>query len=422
MGHAMKWKPGVFRESFESHKVGDEAAGLRPDMGPQRRASAPKLRGGIVQSSGRKGGPSRGASDGQTGAAPDAPAGGSPGRNAGPGAGVYALGRARRVTVKARYRTHTAVVRGGRQPLLAAHLRYLARPAATGLDRAEAFFTADEDHIDAAGVPARWARDRLHWRLIVSPEDGASLDLRRYARDYADRLSAELGTPLEWVAAAHRNTDHPHVHLVVRGVRAGGRDLTLPRDVVGDRLRQWAEELAARSLGERSEAEADAYLARLAGARRATGLDALVLGLASGGERRGDESAGGWLDVRVPRDWTPEAAGRHHLERRLETLATMNLAERTSPPFRRATWRVHADLIERLGRLSDGGADRVIAGLDAGRSHELAVAAPDPASTSIVRANAAVALPPPGDRTPAPTVKQITEIGEKERDYGRGSD
>ena len=192
--------------------------------------------------------------------------------------------------------------------------------------------------------------------IILSPEEGDQLDLRQFVRDYAERLERELDTPLEWVAVTHHNTDQTHAHLLIRGVRSGGRDLTLPREVVGERLREWAEELATRMLGERSEQEADAYLERLAAARRPTELDALLLDLATptaGVDSPTDGAQGAWREVQIPRDWSPELAGRHHLERRLGVLADLGLAERITPPFRRAKWHVRNDLVEQLERLTE---------------------------------------------------------------------
>jgi type IV secretory pathway VirD2 relaxase len=33
-------------------------------------------------------------------------------------------------------------------------------------------------------------------------------------------MEKDLGTELEWVAVAHHNTEHPHVHVALRGVRS----------------------------------------------------------------------------------------------------------------------------------------------------------------------------------------------------------
>ena len=91
--------------------------------------------------------------------------------------------------------------------------------------------------MDVADLPQRWRGDRHHWRLIVSPQDARALDLTAFARGYAARLGDCLNTPLEWAGVVHVNTDHPHVHLLIRGQRRGGRDLVMPRGFGAEGLR-----------------------------------------------------------------------------------------------------------------------------------------------------------------------------------------
>jgi type IV secretory pathway VirD2 relaxase len=35
-------------------------------------------------------------------------------------------------------------------------------------------------------------------------------------------MENDLGTDLEWIAVAHHNTEHPHLHMVIRGVGSDG--------------------------------------------------------------------------------------------------------------------------------------------------------------------------------------------------------
>ena len=53
-------------------------------------------------------------------------------------------------------------------------------------------------------------------------------------------MEKDLGTDLEWVAAEHHNTEHPHVHLVIRGVRDSGETLHLSREYVQQGIRSIA--------------------------------------------------------------------------------------------------------------------------------------------------------------------------------------
>jgi hypothetical protein len=57
-------------------------------------------------------------------------------------------------------------------------------------------------------------RHVAYHRLILSP--GAPVeDLQRWTRLAMADLSRHLGQELHWVAVAHRNTAHPHVHLLL---------------------------------------------------------------------------------------------------------------------------------------------------------------------------------------------------------------
>jgi type IV secretory pathway VirD2 relaxase len=142
-----------------------------------------------------------------------------------------------------------------------AHGRYIARESATreGDPKAVGFDNRGES-IDIAERLEGWQRagdDRL-WKLIVSPEFGDRADLRRLTRDLVSRMERDLGTPLEWVAVTHHNTEHPHVHIALRGIDAEGRPLGLSRDYVKQGIREIAEDLCTRQLGYRTESDAAA--------------------------------------------------------------------------------------------------------------------------------------------------------------------
>src|SRR5208337_4721463 len=109
-----------------------------------------------------------------------------------------------------------------------------------------------------------------------SPEFGYRLNLRQYSRELMRRMEGDLGTQLEWVAAIHHNTAHPHVHLAIRGVDVKGIPLRLARDYVRGGLRERAEELATETLGYRSPADAQEARRREALQTRYTSLDRIL--------------------------------------------------------------------------------------------------------------------------------------------------
>src|SRR2546423_2573892 len=60
-------------------------------------------------------------------------------------------------------------------------------------------------------------RRRAVYRLVISPERAHGLDLTRLTRRAVSSLQAETDG-LRWIAAIHRNTAHPHVHLGIAGM------------------------------------------------------------------------------------------------------------------------------------------------------------------------------------------------------------
>jgi len=130
-----------------------------------------------------------------------------------------------------------------------AHGRYVARESATqGGKASEAGFNATEQNLDIAAKLDKWqgAGDERLFKIIASPEFGDHLNLHQYARELVHRMEYDLGVQLEWVAAVHYNTEHPHVHIALRGVDKKGIPLRLPREYIRGGLRQRAEEIATK--------------------------------------------------------------------------------------------------------------------------------------------------------------------------------
>jgi len=81
-------------------------------------------------------------------------------------------------------------------------------------------------------LDAHQARGYLAHRLMLSPpEDMRPDDLRALTRHVMAELARDRRQALHWVAVEHRNTDHPHVHIVLAGGAGDGR----PRELRLDR-------------------------------------------------------------------------------------------------------------------------------------------------------------------------------------------
>src|SRR5579875_413653 len=157
-----------------------------------------------------------------------------------------------------------------------AHGRYIVRGSAAGSRGAG--FDQTSDQCDIAQRLDEWqaAGDPRLFKLIISPEFGERLDLRELTRGLLSRMESDLGSALQWVAVVHFNTEHPHVHVALRGIRDTGEPLVLGRDYVKSGIRARAEELCTAALGYRTERDAaEAARCEIAEARY-TSLDRLI--------------------------------------------------------------------------------------------------------------------------------------------------
>jgi len=87
-------------------------------------------------------------------------------------------------------------------------------------------------------------RRRAVYRFVLSPEHAEGLDLGRLTEAAVARLEAESGARgLRWIAAEHRNTAHPHVHLILAAYSEESPDQFRPLILNRRRLAAMKEEL-----------------------------------------------------------------------------------------------------------------------------------------------------------------------------------
>jgi type IV secretory pathway VirD2 relaxase len=206
-----------------------------------------------------------------------------------------------------------------------AHGRYIARESGGGAVLSRSLNEKpNEAHQprDPARELEQWQSegDPRLWKLIVSPEFGERVDLDRLTRDLMARMEKDLGTKLEWVAVTHFNTEHPHVHIALRGVREDRSALDLPRDYVRHGIRAIAEDLCTRQLGHRNQLDTIAAERREIQERRFTSLDRMI--------SRSNSVNGSTAEYFVvPRRRGPGSRARNeHIDARLVVLQQMGLA------------------------------------------------------------------------------------------------
>jgi type IV secretory pathway VirD2 relaxase len=262
--------------------------------------------------------------------------------------------RSRGAVVKARVVRHTA-----RAGSLSQHLTYLRREGVTRDGEKARMFGPEIESVDVDAFTERCREDRHHFRFIVSPDDALEMeDLRAFTRDLARQMEKDLGTGLDWVAIDHWNTEHPHVHLIVRGRRDDGQDLVISRDYIKEGMRDRARDLITQELGPRTELDIRRSLERQIEAERWTELDRQLV-------RETRES--GILDMAPAPGRQPD---EHHALKvgRLRKLEALGLATEicnaqwVMEPESEATLRAlgeRGDIIKRMHRaLTDRGIER----------------------------------------------------------------
>jgi type IV secretory pathway VirD2 relaxase len=226
-------------------------------------------------------------------------------------------GRSRLVTMKTRIVRHTA-----RAAPLSAHLGYLRREGVTRDGEKVRLLGRDTDNADANAFAERCQDDRHHFRFIVSPEDAADMaDLKSFTRELAGQMEKDLGTKLDWVAVDHWNTQHPHVHIIVRGVADDGQDLIIARDYIKDGMRARAQDLVTQELGPRTDLDIQRALERQVEAEHWTQLDRQLVR---------DADPTGVINMSPPPDRQPDEF--HTLKiGRLWKLESLGLADQIAP-------------------------------------------------------------------------------------------
>ena len=229
----------------------------------------------------------------------------------------FITARSRGAVIKARVVRHSA-----RSAPLGTHLDYLRREGVTRDGEKARLFGSGGEDADAKAFTERCEGDRHHFRFIVSPDDAGEMgDLKSFTRDLVGQMEKDLATRLDWVAVDHWNTGHPHVHLIVRGIRDDGQDLVISRDYIKEGMRDRARDLITRELGPRTDLDIRRALDRQVDAERWTQLDRQLLR---------DARGPGVIDFAPRPGEQPDA---YHTQKigRLRKLESLGLADEIGP-------------------------------------------------------------------------------------------
>ncbi|TJV17986.1 VirD2 family relaxase/mobilization nuclease [Mesorhizobium sp.] len=284
------------------------------------------------------------------------------GRSASLRANRLITSRSRGAVVKAR------VVRQfrGSTPL-AAHLKYLRREGVTRDGEKAKMFGPDKDDADHEAFSDRCKDDRHYFRFIVSPDDAHELgDLKSFARDLMVDMERDLGTKLDWVGVDHWNTEHPHVHILVRGVADDGENLVISRDYIRHGMRDRASDILTQTLGLRTDYDIRRTIEKQVDTERWTQLDRQLAR---------DTDRHGIIDLAPHPDSQPDEfltlkVGRLHRLESLGLAAEIRPGQWTMAEEAESTLRAlgeRGDIIKRMHRsltghgIDKGAADYVLA-------------------------------------------------------------
>ena len=250
-----------------------------------------------------------------------------------------ALGpRSRRVIVKVRIVKHADI----KPAALRENLDYIERDGVQPDGSPGRLEAAEREEIDAESFARRIEPDRHHFKIIVSPEDGAQIgDLKAYTRELMAQVERDLGTRLEWVGTDHWDTDNPHIHILLRGQDEVGKDLVIAGDYIAHGMRHRAAELATRWLGPRTEREIRESVTREVEQQRWTSLDRAL-------QRSAPD---GTLDLAGLSSAVRDREYRALLIGRLQRLGQLGLAERHGPN----RWQLSPDLEPLLRAMGERG-------------------------------------------------------------------
>jgi hypothetical protein len=131
---------------------------------------------------------------------------------------------------------------------------------------------AQEHQLGSLAESWQRAGDKRIFKIILSPED-PNVNFQRTAEDMVARIEQHTGAPVEWGGVVHRNTDHPHAHIVVRGRLPSGEPLKLPPALVSKGLREAVQSSLTRQLGPRTIADIEHQKQIELTANRVTPLD-----------------------------------------------------------------------------------------------------------------------------------------------------
>lgn len=113
----------------------------------------------------------------------------------------------------------------------------------------------------------------LHFKFIISPDKTENLNLNLFTRTVVEKIEQWEGRKFYWKAAVHKDTENPHIHLLINGVDKNGRPVKFKKDFLKHKLHEISRTLLTRVYGQRTRQDIENYQNRRVNSLRWTELD-----------------------------------------------------------------------------------------------------------------------------------------------------
>ena len=227
--------------------------------------------------------------------------------------------------------------KNGHEGQWTAHGRYLERKGAQRENEKGLGFNETDDDISIVKTVKVWqeAGDKHLFKIILSPEKAADIDLKEHVRELMKRIEKDLGTKLQWVAIEHYNTLHFHVHLDIRGIRDDGQKLRIDKEYIKTSFRERSQQILTEKLGIRMGQDVLESRNKIIKARHITDMDREINSKLT-------------KDHCINLDWCTKNGYLYkknfQIKQRLEYLETLGLAKELTS----ASWYVSPTFLDHL--------------------------------------------------------------------------
>lgn len=121
-----------------------------------------------------------------------------------------------------------------------------------------ALFSSPEIPIDEYISGYQKSMVEKHFKFIISPES-AKVDCKVLTENLVARMEKLTGYKFHWLAAVHKNTKHPHAHLLINGVDKNGKEVNCFRGAfLKQTIRELSRQICTELIGGRTKEQIEA--------------------------------------------------------------------------------------------------------------------------------------------------------------------